>query len=58
MKCRITTGQLLFEKKVVEMPVEQSPVHVEQDIVDLAPVDDVRGKGSLDVARDGELVEP
>jgi hypothetical protein len=41
----ITTRQLLFEKEIVEMAVEQSPVHVEQDVVDLVPVDDVRGKG-------------
>jgi hypothetical protein len=34
----ITTRQLLFEKEIVEMAVEQSPVHIERDIVDLVPI--------------------
>jgi hypothetical protein len=37
----ITTRQLLFEKEIVEMAVEQSPVHIEQDIVDLVPIEEV-----------------
>jgi hypothetical protein len=42
---RITTRQLLFEKEIVEMAIEQRPVHIEQNVVDLVPVDCVRGKG-------------
>ena len=41
VKRRITTRQLLFEKEIVEMAVEQSPVHVEEDIVDLVPIEEV-----------------
>jgi hypothetical protein len=41
----IATRQLLFEKEIIEMAVEKSPVHIEQDVVDLVPVDDVRGNG-------------
>jgi radical SAM superfamily enzyme len=43
---RITTRQLLFEKEVVEMSVEQRPVHIEQDVVDLAPIEEgLRAEG-------------
>jgi len=41
MKGRITTREFLFEKEIVEMTVEQSPVHIEQDIVDLVPIEKV-----------------
>ena len=34
----ITARQLLFEKEIVEMAVEQSPVHIEQDIIDIIPI--------------------
>ena len=39
----IPSGQLFFKKKVVEMAIEQGAVHVEQDIVDPAPIDGLRG---------------
>src|SRR5438874_10639497 len=38
MECRIATRQLLFEKEIIEMAVEKSPVHIEQDVVDLVPI--------------------
>src|SRR6185295_17647022 len=41
MERGVATRQLLFEKEIVKMPVEQSPVHIEQDVVDLVPIEEV-----------------
>jgi hypothetical protein len=38
MEYSITPWQLFLEEEIVEMAVEQGPVHVEQDIVDLVPI--------------------
>lgn len=35
----IATRQFLLEKEVVEVPVEQRAVHIEQDVVDVVPID-------------------
>jgi hypothetical protein len=37
--------QLFLEKEVVEMSIEQGPVHIEQDIVDLVPIQRVMSDG-------------
>jgi hypothetical protein len=37
----IPARQLLFEEKIVEMAIEQRPVHIEQDVVDLVPIEGV-----------------
>jgi len=35
---RISAWQFFFEKEVVEMPVEQRAVHIEQHVVDVIPI--------------------
>jgi hypothetical protein len=34
----ISARQFLLEKEIVEVTVQQGPVHIEQDIVDLVPI--------------------
>ncbi|KAF4516002.1 hypothetical protein B566_EDAN000239 [Ephemera danica] len=39
VKGRIATGQLCLEEKIIEMPVQQRAIHVEQHVVDVGPID-------------------
>lgn len=35
---RIAAREFLFKEEIVEMPIEQCPVHIKQDVVDLVPI--------------------
>ena len=34
---RVATRKLFFEENIIEVPVEQCPIHIEQDIIDMSP---------------------
>jgi hypothetical protein len=42
LQTRVSTGQFLLEKEIVEMPVQQRAVHIKQHVVNFIPIDPVR----------------
>jgi hypothetical protein len=58
VKRGIAARQLLLEKEIVEMAVKKSPVHIEKDVVDFVPIEEVlrHWESISKVDREDELV--